>query len=146
MPASLLMVLASLLFATMVVCVKLASAYYPTREIVFYRGVVGALMLAGVARWRGGSLRTTVPSLHFWRGLTGVISLSLWFYSFAELPVATAVTLNYMSSVWMALFLIGGAVMMGSARVDGRLIAAVQREPAVPGHRVLVHLRRGVVR
>jgi hypothetical protein len=24
-------------------------------------------------------------------------------------------TLNYMSSVWMALFLIGGAVLMGSA-------------------------------
>jgi S-adenosylmethionine uptake transporter len=30
-----------------------------------------------------------------------------------------------MSSVWMALFLIGGAVMLGSARVDGRLIATV---------------------
>jgi S-adenosylmethionine uptake transporter len=30
-----------------------------------------------------------------------------------------------MSSVWMALFLIGGAVLLGSARVDGRLVAAV---------------------
>jgi hypothetical protein len=30
--------------------------------------------------------------------------------------------LNYMSSVWMALFLIGGAVMMGSAKVDPRLV------------------------
>jgi S-adenosylmethionine uptake transporter len=34
-------------------------------------------------------------------------------------------TLNYMSSVWMALFLIGGAAMLGSARVDGRLVATV---------------------
>ena len=34
-------------------------------------------------------------------------------------------TLNYMSSVWMALFLIGGAVLVGGARIDGRLIAAV---------------------
>jgi S-adenosylmethionine uptake transporter len=35
------------------------------------------------------------------------------------------VTLNYMSSVWMALFLLGGAVLLGSAQVDGRLFAAV---------------------
>ncbi|MCK7491069.1 MAG: hypothetical protein MZW92_04330 [Comamonadaceae bacterium] len=41
------------------------------------------------------------------------------------LPLATAMTLNYMSSVWMALFLIGGAVMLGAARIDGRLVAAV---------------------
>jgi len=30
-----------------------------------------------------------------------------------------------MSSVWMALFLIGGAVMLGSRSVDGRLVATV---------------------
>jgi S-adenosylmethionine uptake transporter len=30
-----------------------------------------------------------------------------------------------MSSVWMALFLMGGAVMLGSARVDGRLVGTV---------------------
>ena len=34
-------------------------------------------------------------------------------------------TLNYMSSVWMALFLVGGAVMLGGQRVDGRLIATI---------------------
>ncbi len=34
-------------------------------------------------------------------------------------------TLNYMSSVWMALFLIGGAIGAGAARVDGRAVAAV---------------------
>ncbi len=34
-------------------------------------------------------------------------------------------TLNYMSSVWMALFLLGGAVLLGSAQVDWRLVAAV---------------------
>ncbi|MDB5999259.1 MAG: hypothetical protein JWP52_958, partial [Rhizobacter sp.] len=35
------MILASLLFATMSVCVKLASADYSSGEIVFYRGLVG---------------------------------------------------------------------------------------------------------
>jgi S-adenosylmethionine uptake transporter len=125
MSAPVLMVLASLLFATMGVCVKLASAHYATGEIVFYRGLIGALFIAGMARVRGGSLKTAVPSMHFWRSLSGVTALCLWFYAIGHLPLATAVTLNYMSSVWMALFLIGGAVMLGGQRVDARLIATV---------------------
>lgn len=123
--APLLMLGASLLFATMGVCVKLASALYPAGEIVFYRGLVGTLFAWGVSRAQGGSLRTRVPAMHFWRSLCGVIALSLWFYAIGGLPLATAVTLNYMSSVWMALFLLGGAVLLGSAQVDGRLFAAV---------------------
>jgi drug/metabolite transporter (DMT)-like permease len=82
-------------------------------------------MMLAVARWQGGTVATRVPSMHFWRSLSGVVSLMAWFYAIGNLPLATAMTLNYMSSVWMALFLIGGAVMLGSARVDGRLIATV---------------------
>jgi S-adenosylmethionine uptake transporter len=81
-------------------------------------------MLA-LARWQGGTIATRVPAMHFWRCLSGVTALVLWFYAIGNLPLATAMTLNYMSSVWMALFLLGGAVALGSARVDGRLIATV---------------------
>jgi drug/metabolite transporter (DMT)-like permease len=125
MSAPLLMVLASLLFATMGVCVKLAAQHYAPGEIVFYRGLVGALLIGGLARWNGMPLRTPVPAMHFWRSLSGVSALSLWFYAIAHLPLATAMTLNYMSSVWMALFLLGGAAMAGSSRIDGRLVATV---------------------
>ncbi|SFR85853.1 S-adenosylmethionine uptake transporter [Mitsuaria sp. PDC51] len=119
------MVLATLLFATMGVCVKLASAYYGAGEIVMYRGLVGTLFLFAMTRVKGLSLKTTVPAMHFWRSLSGVIALSLWFFAISKLPLATAMTLNYMSSVWMALFLIGGAVLMGAAKVDPRLIITV---------------------
>ena len=125
MTAPWLVVLASFLFATMGVCVKFASSQYDAGEIVFYRGLTGTLMMLALARWRGGSVRTGVASMHFWRSLSGVTALCLWFYSIGNLPLATAMTLNYMSSVWMALFLVGGAVALGSARVDGRLIATV---------------------
>ena len=125
MTAPWLIVVASFLFATMGVCVKLASAEYASGEIVFYRGLTGALMMLALTRWRGGTLRTSVAAMHFWRCLSGVTALSLWFYSIGNLPLATAMTLNYMSSVWMALFLVGGAVALGSARVDGGLIATV---------------------
>ena len=125
MTAPWLMVLASFLFATMGVCVKLASAHYAPGEIMFYRGLTGAVLILTLARSRGVALATRMPSAHFWRSLSGVVAMFLWFYSLGNLPLATAMTLNYMSSVWMALFLIGGAAMLGGTRVDGRLIATV---------------------
>ena len=125
MSAPLLMVCAALLFSVMGVCVKVASSLYGTGELVFYRSLVGALVVFGVTRWRGESLATRVPAMHFWRSASGVAGLMLWFYAIGGLPLATAMTLNYMSSVWMALFLIGGSVLVGAGRVDGRLVAAV---------------------
>lgn len=120
------MVCASLLFSVMGVCVKLASTQYAAGELVFYRGIAGVLIMAGYARATAIPLRTPVPAMHFWRSVSGVAALCLWFYSIGGLPLATAMTLNYMSSVWMALFLLGGAVMAGtSQRLDGRLVAAV---------------------
>jgi drug/metabolite transporter (DMT)-like permease len=120
-----LIVCASFLFATMGVCVKLAAAEYPTGEIVFYRSLTGALLMLALARWQRGTVATRVPAMHFWRSISGVVSLVLWFYALGGLPLATAMTLNYMSSVWMALFLVGGAVALGTSRVDGRLIATI---------------------
>ena len=126
MSTPLLMVVSSLLFALMGVCVKLASSQYAAGEIVFYRSLIGALSIVVVARLRGGpSLATTVPAMHFWRSVSGIAALLLWFHSIVGLPLATAMTLNYMSSVWMALFLLGGGVLLGAARLDGRLVAAV---------------------
>ena len=39
------MIAATLLFATMSMCVKFASESYSTGEIVFYRGIVGTFMM-----------------------------------------------------------------------------------------------------
>ena len=121
------MVSASLLFALMGVCVKLASSHYGAGEIVFYRSVMGLLLMAGALRWRGISWRTAVPAMHFWRSAGGTTALCMWFYAIGGLPLATAMTLNYMSSVWIALFLIGGAVLLGNGKsgLDGRLVATV---------------------
>ena len=125
MSAPWLMVFASFLFASMGVCVKLASAHYGTGEIVFYRGLIGVVVMWLHAARQGRTMRTPVPAMHFWRSLSGVTALCLWFYSIGKLPIATAVTLNYSSSVWMALFLVGGSVAFGSQRVEPRLIMTV---------------------
>ncbi|TSE21487.1 EamA-like transporter family protein [Tepidimonas alkaliphilus] len=99
-------------FASMGVCIKMAAPYFHTLEIVGYRGAIGALVLALLARWRGVSLATRVPAMHLWRSLVGTVSLLSWFYAIAVLPLPTAMTLNYMSSIWVAAFLVGGAVLL----------------------------------
>ena len=118
MSPSWLIVVASLLFATMGVCVKLASPHYGSGEIVMYRGLVGALMIGAMSRWRGESLRTALPMQHFLRSLSGVVALCLWFYAIGALQLATAMTLNYTSSLWLAVFLFGarGAVAAHAGR------------------------------
>ena len=107
------MVLASLLFATMSVCVKFASAHFHSIELVAYRGLIGMVVLALWCRAAGVSLRTHVPMMHLWRGIVGVFSLAAWFYAIGGLPLATAMTLNYMSGVWVSAFLVGGTLVMG---------------------------------
>ncbi|WP_332739867.1 DMT family transporter [Hydrogenophaga sp.] len=106
------MLLASLFFATMGVCIKFAAAHFNSFEIVFYRGLVGMAFLVGMTRMQGVSLRTSLPMMHVWRSIVGTISLTAWFFAIAALPLATAMTLNYMSSVWIATFLLGGALLM----------------------------------
>jgi drug/metabolite transporter (DMT)-like permease len=107
------------------VCIKLASFQYGAGEIVMYRGLVGALLIALVSRLRGDSLRTAMPARHVLRSVTGVTALCLWFYSISGLPLATAMTLNYTSSLWMAAYLVGASLVLRSRAVDVRLLFAV---------------------
>jgi drug/metabolite transporter (DMT)-like permease len=120
---------ASLLFALMGACVKLASETHGAGEIVLVRGFVGLVLMIGVLRLRGMSWRSPVPLMHLGRSVSGATALCLWFYAIGHLPLATAMTLNYMSSVWIALFLMGGAVLLpaapGDSPIDLRLVAAV---------------------
>jgi S-adenosylmethionine uptake transporter len=105
------MLLGAAFFSTMGVCIKFASAHFNSAELVFYRGAIGILFLSALARQQKVSLRTQYPWMHVWRTIIGGLSLSAWFYAIAHLPLATAMTLNYMSSVWVAAFLVGGALI-----------------------------------
>jgi S-adenosylmethionine uptake transporter len=109
------MLFAMLLFSVMGACIKLAGAQYHFFELVAYRGLIGTLLLAAVARWQGGSwgsLRTPVPGMHVSRCVIGVTSLCLWFYSFGGLPLPTAVTLNATAPIWVAAILMSAGLVM----------------------------------
>lgn len=119
------MLFASFVFAIMGVCVKLASSLYSTSEIVMYRGVVGVSFMFLLIKLQGGSLRTTLPWHHLWRGTIGVIALWLWFYAIDALPLAMAMTLNYMSPIWIAAILFGIGWWQGKSGVEWGLVAAI---------------------
>lgn len=110
------MLVASFFFATMAVCVKIASEWFNAAELVFYRGLIGMLLMWLWSRSRGEPLATRYAGMHAWRSLVGVLSLGAWFYAIAYLPLATAMTLNYMSGVWVAAFLVGGSLVAWNPR------------------------------
>ena len=116
------MVLASLFFSSMSVCVKFAATHFNTFELVSYRGAIGTLIMALLCQRKGISLKTPVAKMHIYRSIVGVISLAAWFYAIAKLPLATAMTLNYMSGVWVAAFLVGSTIFLGSFKNAKRQI------------------------
>lgn len=122
---SLWMLFASFAFSIMGVCVKLASDLYSTSEIVMVRGIIGTLFILAWVHIRGGTLKTHLPWHHLWRGAVGVAALWLWFYSFALLPLATAVTLNYTAPIWIAAIVFTVGWWQGKNRFEWGLIAAI---------------------
>ncbi|MBB1635370.1 DMT family transporter [Cupriavidus sp. UME77] len=122
---SLWMLFAAFAFSLMGVGVKLASEIYATGEIVFYRSVIGVIIMWTVLASSGTSVRTPHMAMHIKRSLFGVTALLLWFTSITMLPLATAMTLNYMSPVWIALILGAGAALTGTGGADRKLIGAI---------------------
>jgi S-adenosylmethionine uptake transporter len=102
---SLWMIAASFLFACMGVCVKLAAETHTAVEITFYRSFISLLLMYGLVRLRGVSLQTAQWRWQITRGLVGFSALFSYFYAITLLPLATAVTLNYTSAIFLAIYL-----------------------------------------
>lgn len=99
------MLVAGFLFGCMGVFVKLGAHYFSNVELVFYRSFIGLLMVYAILRQQGGSIATTHWRGHLWRGISGSIALMLFFYCITVLPLATAVTLNYTSPLFLTMLI-----------------------------------------
>lgn len=102
---SLWMIAASFLFACMGVCVKFAAVTHSAVEITFYRSFISLLLMYGLVCLRGVPLATPHWRWQVTRGVVGFSALFSYFYAITLLPLATAVTLNYTSAIFLALYL-----------------------------------------
>jgi len=138
------MLVAGFLFGCMGVFVKLGAAYFSNTELVFYRSFIGLLIMYGIVLQRRGSIATAHWKGHLWRGISGSLALLLFFYCITVLPLATAVTLNYTSPLFLAILMvlvIGErfhapltiAIVLGFAGIVLLLHPTLARNQIIPG-------------
>ena len=99
------MVVAGFLFALMGVFVKLGAQHFSSAELVFYRSLIGLVVIYAIVRQQKLALATPHIRKHLWRSLSGFFALMLFFYAISALPLASAITLNYTSPLFLALLL-----------------------------------------
>lgn len=129
---SLWMIVAALLFSLMGVAVKLASATYSTWEIVMYRGLIGTCFMGGMLAVRArrshepvaAAFATRCIGMHLRRGIAGTVSLTLWFFAIAGLPIATAMTINYASPLFIGAWVAWAAHRSGQP-IEARMLATL---------------------
>ncbi|UCV12570.1 DMT family transporter [Dechloromonas denitrificans] len=149
---SLWMLVASLLFACMGVCVKFAAETHSAVEITFYRSFISLILMFGLVRLQRVPLATPHWRWQISRGIVGFSALFAYFYAITLLPLATAVTLNYTSAIFLALYLalagmkmrlgILGALAVGLVGVVLLLKPTLNADQLVGG---LIGLASGVV-
>lgn len=90
------MILSSLAFAAMGVCIQICAQTLPNGMVVFFRNISGLVFLSPLLI-RGGIdvLRTKHLKEHLFRGVAGLSSMYCFFYAISHLPLADAVLLNY---------------------------------------------------
>src|SRR3982751_5353724 len=111
-PAVVQMLLATLAFSIMNVFVKQLDRI-PAMEIVFFRCLVSAaICFVGIARarvdWKGNNNLLLIA-----RGASGTLALFTFFITLHNIPLATAVTIAYLSPIFTTLigvFLLGERV------------------------------------
>lgn len=96
------MLLAGLGFAIMGALVKAGAPRFSPSELVFYRSAFGLFTISTVVFWQGKTLNTPLLSMQMRRAGVGFAALLLFFYAIAHLPLATAMTLNYTSPMFLA--------------------------------------------
>ena len=99
------MIISSFAFSLMQVCVKLLDGF-PVTELILFRSIV-SLSLSLLVLWKarvsplGNSRKYLIL-----RGVFGVSALTLFFYTLQKMPIATAITIQYLSPIFTSLFAI----------------------------------------
>ncbi len=115
------MLIAGLLFATMGSIAKTLATQFSGAELALYRSAFGFVAIGAFVMWRRQTVKTEFAAGHFWRGVTGTISLIAYFYALTVLPLATTITLNYTSPIFLTLL----STILLKEKFSARMLGAI---------------------
>jgi len=93
----------SLAFALMQICVKYLP-HIPAHELILFRSIVSIVLSVAMLQKLGIPLLGNNKKVLMMRGIFGTTALLLFFYTLQNIPLASAVTLQYLSPIFTALF------------------------------------------
>ncbi len=97
------MLLASALFSGMGYYVKILGQTLGTGEIVFFRNLIGLIIIIPTMIARPSGAKGGRPVMLAMRGVFGFLALFFYFYSISVLPLGTAATLTKIDPIFTAL-------------------------------------------
>ncbi|WP_414636583.1 DMT family transporter [Arenimonas sp.] len=116
------MVMSTVLFGVMAVCIRLASKQLHAFEIAFFRNFFGFIFTLPLLYKHGlGIFKTNRLSLYFMRCVIGIVSMLAGFWAIVHLPLAQAIALSYSTPLFVTI----GAVMVLGEVVRARRWTAV---------------------
>lgn len=99
------MIISSFAFSLMHLCVK-ALPHIPVFELVFFRCIVSLVLSFIALKKKSISVLGNNRKVLLARGIFGVTALTLFFITLQNIPLAGAVTIQYLSPIFTALFAI----------------------------------------
>ncbi len=91
-------------FAVMATCIKVASSELPAPQLVFFRSVVGLLIILPIVLPRGLQfIKTPVLKLHMFRGFISLSAMSCFFYAIGHVGLSESTLLNASSPLFVGL-------------------------------------------
>ncbi len=118
----LLMVLATMFFASMHSMVRYAGGDMHPFVLVFFRNFFSLIVVIPLIMRAGrGALKSNHYSLLFLRGVIGITAMMAWFYGLVHVPITEATTLSFTAAIFTAL----SAIIFLGERVHFRRWAAI---------------------
>ena len=115
------LVLASLFFSLMTVCVKKIDENIPIYELVFFRSIFSLLITSIIIKNKQISPWGKNKKLLITRGLLGTIALLCIFYSIKNMPLSISTVIQYTYPIFISIF----AIFLINERVNLKFIVAL---------------------
>ena len=94
-------------FAVMATCIKIASSELPAPQLVFFRSVIGLLIILPIVLPRGRQfIKTPILHLHMFRGFISLCAMTCFFYAIGNVGLSEATLLNATSPLFVGILAI----------------------------------------